>query len=446
MASFQGLNTAYSGMRASQAALSTISHNIANVGTEGYTRQRTDVTSLLPWDSAVGPLGSGVDVTTITRRRDSFLDSRVRAENSLAGNLERRADLLGRMESLFGQLDGGLNKDLAEVFSAFEDVAVRPDNQASREVARSKLEALAVRFNQLSEQMTTLSEHAVDDLAASIEVINGTLHDVSRINQEIVAAGVSGNTPNDLMDTRDRLLDELSSLAGVSITENADLSVRVQIDGLALVDGVSVYELGVTGTTITHPHGGPTVGGQLAGVQDFLNDDVNQFRGELDDLATELRDAFNAGNAAGFIAAGVPGPPLLSGSDAGTLAIAISSGSEIGAAAANPPAAFDGENAQAIADLRTTVLPSGQTAQGRFQTMLTRLGATTSAVRTSAERQMSVAASADLSRESAHGVVIDEEMAALVQYQRAVEAAARVMSTIDDALNTVINRMGRVGN
>ncbi len=443
--SFNALYTGYSGLRAAQAALTTVSHNIANANTEGYTRQRADLQTLRPFESTVGTLGAGVDVVDVSRRRDAFMDARVRSEIGRLGTTEQQADLLGRLESLFGDLQGGLNADLADVFAAFEDVAVHPENPASREVARSSLENLTNRFNSLAEQASRLEQDAGEDLEAEVRAINVLIDGVAALNDEIVTGGATGNTPNDLMDTRDGLLDQLSEKAGVTIRTQADGSVRVLLDGLALVDGQATYKLGTDGTDVTHPHGGPAVGGVLRGTQLFIERDIVGVRASLDEFATQLRDAINGVNASGYVAPGVPGPPLLDGTDAASLRVQIATGSEIAAASSDPPATFDGRNAQRLADLRDVNLPSGSTPSEAFARIVSRLGATTRSAFEDASRQAGLATSAQLSRESAHGVSIDEEMASLVQYQRSLEAASRVMSSADEAMSTIINRMGRVG-
>ena len=172
----------------------------------------------------------------------------------------------------------------------------------------------------------------------------------------------------------------------------------------------------------------------------------------IDALATDLATAINTTNQAGFTAAGVAGGDLLTfdvAEPAGSLAVATTDPTEIAASddGAAPFAIHNGENARALANLRDTLSAGGGvlTLLGAARSVVTDVGSRTATAKQAASTQAQLATSAELSRAASQGVNIDEEMIELIKYQRAYEAAARVITTADQALDTLINRTGIVG-
>jgi flagellar hook-associated protein 1 FlgK len=278
--------------------------------------------------------------------------------------------------------------------------------------------------------------------------------DVARLNQAILNAGSAAGSPNDLLDQRDRVLDELSRIAGVTTSTTDAGTARVSLNGLSLVHDASISTLHLdTATNHILHSSGATVrpGGALAGMHGFLVQDLPSHRAALDTFAEDLATALNAQHAAGFTSAGVAGGALLSftaGDAARTLDVAISDPSDLAVASTGPPVpAFDGTNADAMAALRTGLVAGGGTTTigDAVRGVITNLGAAIAATDAGAAAQGAQAASAESARTQVHGVSVDEEMVNLLTYQRAYEAAARVMTAIDEALDTLINRTGLVG-
>jgi flagellar hook-associated protein 1 FlgK len=451
---FVSLNRALSGLRAAQTRMNTIGQNISNVDTPGYTRQVVTLNESNPYSSPVGWMGSGVDVASVTRARDGFLDARVRAGSDARSSLQTRADLLQRTESTLGEPDQGLTGPLSAVWSAFENLASSPSDSSARITALSALGSLTTRVQQVATGLTQLGADARQALAAKVADVNSKLQQVADLNKAISASSANG-PPNDLLDKRDQLIDQLASEAGATVVQTGDGPARVVIGAISAADGTSATPLTLRSDgTIGVGSSGPavTVGGEIGGYQSFLSGDLSGVQTRLDSFVKDFASALNAQHAAGYASDGSAGGPLLSYSasaPAATLAVAITDPSmlALSSAAGVPFPTNNGVNAQALADLRTAQAAGGGTGNlgGALQSMATDLGATTASVVSSAQSQQSLLQAVQSARQGSEGVSIDEEMTNMIEAQRAYEAAARVMTTVDSALDVLINRTGMVG-
>lgn len=445
--SFVSLHTALSGIRAARVGMDTAAHNVANANTPGYTRQRVELTTSYPYLSAHGPIGTGVSVADISRVRDSFLDARVRGDLANSGSLDVRAELLGRAELVLGEPENGLTGELTEVWAAFEDLALRPEDRASRRQVLSALEALSARVRSVAGGLQTLGRDTTTSLGLALKEVNGLFDQVADLNARILDARGGGATPNDLLDERDAAVDRLSRRIGATITAEDNGTVRVSVSGLAVVSGTSAQHLSLapdTGT-ITHPAGVALApAGEVGGLQRFVTVDLPKLSGALDAFVESLVPAMNTQHAVGYTAE----DPQVNGGDlfgfdpsapALTLTARITEPDQL-AAASEPGGPHDGRNAAALAGLRTST-----TLDADLRTLVTEHAAEVAATQRAADGQAQLAAAAATARDGMHGVSLDEELVAMLGYQRALEASSRVMSAVDQALDVIINRTGLVG-
>lgn len=452
---FVGLNTAYTGLVAAQVGIDTSTHNVANTATEGYTRQRVDQVSRRPNLRPEAYIGTGTEVTDVRRARDEFLDARFRAGAVVLGSLASNANLLERAEAALGEPDNGLTVALDEVFDSFEELAISPDDEASRVSVLRALDRFAARTRSVAEDYRSIEADTAENLRFMVEEVNQTLTEVAELSDLIEEAATNGRTPNDLLDQRDRLLDELSQDVGVTVVRQGTYDVRVSLDGMALVDGVRANSLSVDPLTNDLVHSTGTVvrpGGEIGGTQQFLQQDLPTLFTRLNTFASEVTAAINTQHTAGFSDSTTPGVALFTstvGSEAETLTTTLTDPADLAASddGGTPFPIFNGVNAQALADLRDQLVASGGTESpgGALRSFITQLGAETATARSGADAQDELVAAAELSRDEAHGVSLDEEMVLLVQYQRAYQASARVITTVDQTLDTLINRTGVVG-
>jgi flagellar hook-associated protein 1 FlgK len=451
---FISLYTAFSGLQAAQAGMDTASHNVSNAGTVGFTRQRVDQASRLPGYRSFGPVGTGVDITDITRSRDVMLDARARTALGGESRFATLGDLLSGVEAAMAEPNNGVTSGLDALWASFEELALNPPDTAARHDVLNNLQSLTSRIRSVAEGWQAAGRAVAGDITAEITETNRLLQEVADLNRSILQSGASDFTPNDLLDKRDIAVDRLARLAGVRVSITDSGAARVSLDGLALVHDAVASRLSFDSGTnqIVHSSGvSIDAGGSLGARQGFLETVLPQYQSNLDTFAEELAAALNGQHATGFTPSGSAGGTLLAyapGAAALTINLAITDASELAAAAGGPPVAeFDGINAEAMAGLRSALAAAGgtQSLGASIRGLVGSVGSATAAAFTESASQRALAASAENARSQIHGVSVDEEMVNLLTSQRAYEAAARVMTAVDQTLDTLINRTGVVG-
>lgn len=457
--SFSGLSGALSSLQAQRRALELAGQNIANANTAGYTRQRVDMQALggntVPAiHSTYEGAGSGVEVTDIARLRDEFLETRGRTEHSRNAYLTTSQAAYVGIEDVFNEpSDTALAAQLGDFWAAWHDVSNQPGDAPARSqlIQRGAVVADGLRaaHDALAAQWTNNRTQA----DAKVTEVNTTAATVAQLNETIRRAQAAGTPVNDLQDQRDVHLQKLAELVGVTATRQNNGTVDVFVGGSALVTGahsrkievVGSGDLGGVGTAPVKLQWADSktqipIGGSVGAALDTMNTVIPEYAGKLDGVAAKLAGTVNAVHEAGYGLDGVSGRPFYTGTTASTLAVAITGTGEV-AASASATGTMNGANADALGKF------AGRTdgADAAYREMVVGLGVQTEAVGRRADIQASVTASVDASRAAESGVNLDEEMTNLITFQRAYEAAARVMTTVDGMLDTLINRTGLVG-
>ena len=453
---FSGLNLALTGLMAHRQALDVAGHNVANANTDGYTRQRVRMeaaggAAVAAIHARWSGVGAGVQVKTVERLRDAFLDARAMAEHGADSALRKTQAVLSRIElSVAEPGDSGLQAQLAAFWSAWDDVANRPGDIATRAQLVEQAKTVANALNQAAASLTAVGDASVDEINVTINQVNVTTAQIAELNQAIASATNGGLSPNDLLDKRDRLVDELSRAVGITIRPAASNQVDVYIGGTSLVRGASAMALTVDQTagvvsvrrqadSLSVAIGGGDVGGLLAAV----NDVIPRHQASLDAVAASLMTAVNAQHALGVDLDGNPGQPVFTGTTAADVALnpALAANGRLIAAAAAGGGLLDGSNAQALAELATAAAGPDVA----YRSFVNALGVEAQKANRQVDIQSEITRQVDAARDSASAVDLDEEMSNMVAFQHGYEAAARVMTTVDGMIDTLINRTGLVG-
>ncbi len=460
MSTFSGLNTALSALRYNRVAMDVASNNIANVGTDGYSRRRINGEAVgapaqpAMWSRYVGA-GDGVRVSSIDRMADALLDVRARREHGSQAYLDIRQAVLQRVESGIGEPgDAGVAAAIADFRSAWHDLANNPGSDAARSAVLGRAATLADAIRIQARNIETESGDQRFRVQADVAEVNTLASDLAATNKSIAVATLNGTDAGILLDKRDQLAMRLSELTGATATGRADGGFDVSINGVPLVVGNTAGTLeiasGITPTggsdgspitfTITDGSGTTVVPGgmtgDLGGVTDLLNTTLPAYTAGLDAIAEQLADEINAQHQAGFDAAGNPGQPLFSytpGSAASSIAVALTAPGEL-AASGIPGGGLDASNATALA--------TATGVEASYQRLINSFGAEVASVSRLAANQQVLTSQVDGSREQLSGVNLDEETVSMLAAQRAYEAAARVMTTLDSVFDTLINRTG----
>ena len=487
---FGMLNIASSAMRAQQVGIQVIEQNVTNASTPGYRRQEAIFKNGLPYgdmrfkgSEAGGQLGTGVVVEEIKRFSQEFYDGRYRIESGAAKRWDTEASVLKQAESTLNETStSGLTTKFDEFWSGWQIVNSDPSNMALRADVRDRGQALVKAFNSRSEQLSQMRSEQDLTIRVRVDEINTIASKLAALNTEIPRVQSLSNQPNDLMDERDRLLDRLAEITDIQSTTQTNGETIVSLGGHVLVVGTKTNNLSAVPNTansnlrdIQWDNGSTLIAqtGELKGLFDARDVQLKGQQDGLDTLAQSLYDQVNYVHNHGFSMydpGGIPTPPppplppdataynffklnTPPGSVASRLAlddhITDTTNGLANIAAAEGPgyAPGDGNNAKKLSDLQhLKILGGGTTTMNDYYTQqIAELGLIVHRAETSAADHKDIMKSLNDTREQVGGVSLDEEATKLMQSQKAYNAAARVLTAVDDMLDRVINAMGRVG-
>jgi flagellar hook-associated protein 1 FlgK len=529
-------------LQANQKAINVTSHNIANANTAGYSRQRVILETMTPVNFGGQFFGTGVDVAGVERVYDSFQTIQLRDAQSGLSRFEARGQHLAGLEAILNDFDGaGLSTRLDAFFNSAADVAANPSSYGERAAMLSNARVLSDTFNLTATNLTSNLSSVRSLIEHKVEDINGIAARIAGFNQQISAIELSGASANDLRDSRDQLLEELSGLVDVSVNENDIGQVDVYVGGSFLVAAnktalltvaqdprdIDTPSLMLNGGTINDRITGGSLKGDLEGIAYYKD-----ARERINLLSASLVKEVNLQHAQGFGLDGAPGADFFSplsvysnANSANTGGAAITSGMvadlnaltlddyEIrfsgpgaynvvnlntdsvvsnGAYTSGAAISFDGlsvvisdtsrapqagdrfvvsatrnaaaemkvdltdprkiaasataagvpgdnTNAQAIAGLKDGSF-LGSTTFGQFyNSIVTDLGTASKDARINYDARSEFTQELRAAKETVSGVSIEEEAINLVKLQRAYEAAAKVMSTVDQMMETILN-------
>lgn len=470
MSTFGGLHRAYSGLSSAQRAMEVAGQNIANVDVAGYTRQRVETASVGA-PAQVGRLslspgiGQGVTVVDIARLGNAQLDARVRGTAALAGHAESYAAGMHRIEEIFREPgDDGLSALLGEHWTAWEQVASSPGDPTAATVLIESSRALADRFGQMHAELTQQYRDQHRAVTNTVSEVNSQATALAQINRQIAQAGGTG--VNELLDQRDQIAARLSELTGAEARFQANGTADMVLGGTHLVSGSTARSLEVQGSSelsaagevqVTWSHrdapgnAAHITSGEVAGSLALLagpegsggSGSIAQTAAALDAIAADMATRVNEAHQAGVTVSGESGGAFWSfdpASPAASLRVAVNGADEIAAGLADQ-GALDGSNASLIAGFAQ--LQNGPDVA--WQALVSGTGATVRNASLGAVNAHTAHLSAVETQRSHAGVSLDEENLSLLQNQHAYQGAARVMTAIDQMLDTLINRTGVVG-
>jgi flagellar hook-associated protein 1 len=310
-------------MFANQAALQTIGQNIANANTPGYSRQSVVLTTSPGQYTGAGFFGKGVDVQTVVRSHNEFLTKEAASSKSTAMADSTRAEQLARMEKIFPPGTEGLGYAASQFLNSMVDVASRPNDPSARQVALGRANELAVRFANAGQQITDLQSGVVSDLKAHVVVVNQLAKQIANINDQISKTRGSGHTPNDLLDQREKLISQLGEHVAVTTLAADDETVGVFIGGgqrLVLGNQASTLQISqdaydpsravisLNEAGIIRPLDESVLtGGSMTALLSFQNQDLQDAKNMLGQLAAAIGTRVNEQNALGLDLSNPPG-------------------------------------------------------------------------------------------------------------------------------------------
>lgn len=459
---FQGLEIGKRSLLTQQLSMFTASHNIANVNTPGFARQRAILGSTMPLDLPGGRIGTGVTTLTINQLRDTFVDFQFRREYNSLGGWQAQNKVLSQIELVFTEpQDHTLGDLMTKFWSTWQQLANEPTG-ATRTAVAEQAGLLVNGFHTATRQLDNLESSLNTQLKSQAATLNEMGMQLALLNEQIARGELGGQSANDLRDKRNLILDELSRLAQVTIEPTATGAVNVYIGSMEFVNRHEFHEIkAVTSNNASKPkvelvwgYSGQAVrftGGELHSTQVARDVWLPESREALDRLAQTLVTQVNSLHRQGTTAGGRIGQsffdPLYVTADRIQLHSMVADNPQENIAAGRTTAESDVEIAQALADLaETPVLPDGRTTlNGYWDSVVATVGMRSMEAQDVTETQTLLVEQLEYHRQSVMGASLDEELANMIKFQHAYEAAARVITTMDEAINTVVNGMGLVG-
>jgi flagellar hook-associated protein 1 FlgK len=452
-------------MFAASAGLQTTGHNISNANVPGYSRQTVETQTAAGQFTGAGFFGKGADVVGVVRAYDEQLTRQAASTLSQSTYDRTRFEQLRRLEQSFGLGEQGIGHAAMQMFNAMSDVASRPLDLPSRSVVLARANEVSARFNSASAGLAALQNGVTNDVRLQVAEANQLAGNIASVNRQIAELKGLEQSPNDLLDQRDQLINRLSALIQVTTVPADDGTLGVFVAGgqrLVLGDEASPLRIMVDASNLKLAAVGLVSGGvlrqippesigggSLAGLLRFQNDDLQVANQMVDELAQSLVERVNAQQVLGLDMSGNPGEPLFAPLDplasaAFTIRVAISDPRGLAAATVDA----DNGNALAKTALRdeafvdTARFPSTTFGEAYAQ-LIGEVGVRVQGAQAAADISAAVATSAETARASKSAVNLDEEAAMLIQYQQAYQAAAKVLQIAQSVFQELLDTAGR---
>lgn len=470
--SFLGIEIGKRGLFAHQRAQNTVSHNVNNANTPGYSRQRVINESIYTRYGAgvQWQVGTGVKVSDVNRIRDDFSDMQFRNENSALGYWHIQRDVLKQVEAVFNEpSDIGISAVFNDFWKSIETLSKDASSQEARETVKESAVTLTTTINHAAKQLSDIQKDINYRISVKVDEINSIAKQIAQINAEIQELEISGVAAPDLRDKRDLLVDELSGYVDLTTYEDENGLFTVNVGGAILVKGNDCATMEFKESTdpyeppkiVWKDYGDAPVNlirGELKALEDLRDEKVGKYLQDLRTFATTFAEAFNKVHGEGYDLYGEKGQDffVINKYDNSTEILQVKSDivndpSKIAAAKTyteNGGVPGDNRNALALSDLRNEMLKFGDreaTVDDFYGALVSKIGVDSREAKRMTESQYFMVSQINERRKSISGVSLDEEMTNMILNQHAYTAAVRTITTIDEMIDTVVNRMGIVG-
>jgi flagellar hook-associated protein 1 FlgK len=456
------LTTARDALAAQQYGLGVAGSNVSNVNTPGYARREA-----LLQTQELGPTNGTVRALGLRQVVDQFTERRLFATTALSSGASQRSTDLGTIESLFNDGQGtGIADSLQALFDSFSALATNPTDSTVRSTVLSSAQSFADKVSSTGDALAAFQTEELDKAKGVVSEINQKATNIAQLSSRITIAQSQGQDAADLIDQRTQLVSSLSDLVDVHTFTDGQGQLVVQSAGTTLVEGGTARQFGIGVASdgsmqllATRP-GGPSsdvtallTGGKLAGLRDVRDVDAKAILGQLDQLAYDVGNAVNTVHAAGYGQDGGTGRNLFSVTatvSGAARSLALDAGmvgqpSFLAASSSAAAVPGDSTNALALSQLQNARLTTGgtRTAIEAYSDIVGDVGLRKQGADADAQTRDAMKAQVSQMRESASGVNLDEEMVNLTKFQRAYQAASKVLTTADQLLGDLIASVGR---
>lgn len=445
------MSLATGALAAEQGALSETANNIANVNTPGYSRKEPQFSENPP--VVLGPLtfGTGVSLENTAAVRDPILQLRIQQQTGQQGQLNALLTGLQQVQAQFSNQGSDIESQLEALFASITQLSTAPSSLSLRQGVLTAASNLASTFNNTANNLLTQQSNLGLSVTQAVAQVNTLTSQIASVNGQIASLENLHQDASAFLDQRDQLINQLSGLIDISQIPTESGITLTTSNGTALVSGNQSFSLNTQADASGLQHifaqgkdiTGEINSGQLGGLLAVRDQKIPSTLSSLDSLAVGLANAFNAANTSGYDLNGNVGgnlfaPPPASGTGAAaSMAVAITD--PVLLAASSDGSAGSNGNLTNFSAIHDQGLINGQTPSDFYSSLIFGIGDDVSNNSANLQASQLVLQQLQDQRGSISGVSLDQEAANMVQYQRAYEAAARVVDTVNQMLATVIN-------
>jgi flagellar hook-associated protein 1 FlgK len=457
---FGTMNLAARSLATQQEGTAVAGQNMANVNNPAYARQRLVVQTSTPLETPAGQEGTGADVVSIAQVRDGLLDNQIQSENSATGSYTSQQSALQNAEGYLGEQitntsgaaaasTNGLAARLSNLFNSFSSLTTSAGNPAT---TVQSAQEVATQFNQVSASLSQVRGNLNTSIQNDVASSNQDLSDIAALNHQIILAEAGGGTANDLVDERQQKIEDLAGMVNISTTAQTNGSLDISIGGVAMVtggsavNGLQTYDAGGGQLLIQDANSATPLaltGGSIAGNITARDGGLASLQSSLDTLASQLITNVNTIYSAGYNAAGGTGQDLFTGTNAANIGVnsALAADPSQFQASSTLGAGGDTQIALALSNLATQDIPAlgNQSLTQNYAQTVSNLGNAINTATDQLNTSQAISTTLANQRSSVSGVSIDEEMTNLMQYQKAYEVSAQLITTLNSMMETVIN-------
>lgn len=430
-----------------QGALDATSNNIANANTPGYSREVVNLSEQTPVEVGNITYGTGVTLDKIQSVRDQVLSLQIAEQTSQQSGAQTQLNALQQVQSLFSDPTQGISESMSAFFNSISQLSTNPSDEAQRSSVMTDAQNLATSFNQAAQSLETNQSNLNQSVSQTVNQINALTTQIAQINAQVGQMQQLGKDPGGLLDQENQLIGQLSQLTNISETQTQQGLTITTGNGAALVVGNQSFALqvanGTDGMQDVFSQGqditSSITGGSLGGTIQVRDQDIPNVLNQLNTLASQFADAFNAAQTTGFDLNGNPGQALFSYSSNGAAAsLSLTTTDPNAIAASSDGTPGSNGNITNLMAVETQPLPSGENPVDTYANLVAQTGNLASQAQ--AEVTSSTASLNQLNDQlgAISGVSINEETANMLNYQNAFAAAARVVNTVSQLTQTVL--------
>lgn len=433
-----------------QRALDVTSHNISNANNLDYSRQQVTFSAEKP-DVANGKLwGTGVTLNDVARVRNALVDNQLRANNQNYYSNDEKSQLLSQIEGLFNEpSDTGVAGLTTAFFNSWQELAVTPNSMALRYNVIRSADKLASKVQSINEGFDTLKTDIFNEMKSKIDTLNNTLSNIQSLNAQIFEQKTLGYNPNDLLDQRDKAIDELSQMVNINVSYDSSNTANISVGGTFAVDrsNVNTFSMKEVNGKLTLVSGAEETnaqinGGSLNALINVYSTDIPKYQNQLDDY---LKAMINSVNDLHIQGSTIDVPPqtgikFFNDFQSGKLSVnELIKNDPKKIAISQDGTAGNAVIGQSIADLASADILNGTTLSNNFSNLMSQLGTDKLTADQTSASSILVIQQLATQKASYSGVSIDEEMTNVIKFQRSYDASAKLIKVADDMLQTLLN-------